>query len=137
MLTQKRINEVLKYEATYPTPQDIPYLPDLDARIWEAITTSNDTWFDMDTWESITPCGTNYCRAGYAVFVAGLLKTRLLMRVGWSDLASLLYLQAGKRIPDFYTTNGIARRSIERAAARDRAKYPKETTACLPNTNPS
>ena len=90
---------------------DVPLIPDIDAQILARIEAGGK--LEMGDWHT---CDTTHCRAGWAVVVAGEKGAALESRVGTNAAAALLYVKAGRKIPDFYTSNDAAMASIRDGA---------------------
>ena len=96
--------------------EEIPLLPKLDSAILAAIEAEPSS-FDMSTWHSA--CGTTHCRAGHAVLAAGKVGSQLEEKFSTAFAAALLYLRAGKEVPDFHGTNEAALASIKAGAVKE------------------
>lgn len=98
----------------------VPVIPDLDAQILDQIERKPRS-FDMGVFhgeiydKDSNVCGTTHCRAGWAEVIA--------FPRSWRDegfsvelIGAMVYLVSTGKIPDFFTGDKEALRSIRRAA---------------------
>jgi len=100
------------------TPQDIPVIPNIDAKILAAIDAGGR--LDMSAWHGPRDewCGTTHCRAGWAVHLAGEKGKKLQDRVG-PHLAGLLIYRAsrpGMPTPWFFASDENTLADLRRCA---------------------
>jgi hypothetical protein len=83
----------------------VPIVQNIDTEIVKQINL-RPSCFNMGDWKIKSPCGTSYCRAGWAVALAGKAGQELLKKVGFSwDTAGALIYAASRPdapVPDFY-----------------------------------
>ena len=96
----------------------VPVVEHLHTKMLAAIRTGGR--LDMKSWHADDPCGTQHCRAGWAIHLAGEAGAALEAKMGPSaaggliSVASCPYLQ---RVPDFFCSSAAALVDIERCAA--------------------
>ena len=101
-------------------PDDIPVIPDIHVTLEKAISKSDDG-LEMGSWHG--KCGTTHCRAGWVTFLIG--KPDLEADYSAETLAALVYQKSDpslEQIPDFFSSNDDAMKSIQDAAAEQREK---------------
>jgi hypothetical protein len=101
--------------------QDVPFIPNIHQAVYRAAT-SHDTAFDMTNWHK---CETTHCRAGWVITLAGDAGKRLERQFGTAISALLIYAKSDpdfSEIPNFYTTDENALRSMHRAAQNEIAR---------------
>ena len=107
-------------------PADIPVIPMIDAAIEAAIDAGGT--LNMRTWHGSNDawCGTEHCRAGWAVHLAGKPGKALEDRVGAQMAATLIYhaSRPGQSAPRFFDSNEGARADIRKCAAEQRKGTP-------------
>ena len=95
---------------------DVPIVPEIDAAILAAIG-PDAAGLDM----GILNGGTRYCRAGWAVTLAGPAGSDLVARTGTENAGTLIYAASrpGRPVPDFFAGNEEAWSSLKADAAGD------------------
>ena len=103
-----------QYRQLHP---EVPVIPDLDARILEAVTVKGGS-LEMS---SVHACATTHCRAGWTTTIAGEAGAKLEAKYGWRRAASMIYRASTGRVPHFYATNERALEDIKACAAEQEA----------------
>lgn len=70
-------------------------------------------------WSRGNECGTAYCRAGWAVVLAGEKGMALKEKLGWGAAGALIYAKSRPHmpVPNFYGRNEVVLQSIKEDAA--------------------
>jgi Pentapeptide repeats (8 copies) len=96
----------------------VPFIEDIHRRVYEAASKRNA--FSMRTWHS--QCGTQHCRGGLVIHLAGEAGSALETRLGPKAAASLIYLMSDpdiEEIPEFYASNEDALADMKHLAERE------------------
>lgn len=122
------IPDYIKNHMGIPLSTKVPIVRDLDNKLLMTLLTQNNR-LEMDQWHSDNAdsteaeakqhfCGTTHCRGGWAQHLAGLQGYRLREACHKDDgfVSALIYYASTGRVPNFYTTNAQALKSIVKDA---------------------
>lgn len=110
--------------------RNIPFVKDLDKKILAQAERKPET-FQMDDFHQPIykhkdefgyglgkSCGTAHCRAGWAMHFAGPMGQYLEDALGSHYAGALIYARSTGKVPNFYSSNAKALRSLKAAAKR-------------------